>query len=678
MSSSSPEAQAPGEQVKHTGAKGGNTVLYAIIAVVVVIALIVGALYATGAFSSKSTTTTNISISAFTASPASIPVGHTTYVNVSASGGSTPYSYAYAGLPAGCTSANVAILKCVPTASGSFSISVTATDAKGNKATGTTGLVVTAGVAITSFSAIPNPVTVNSTTTLVTEVAGGTAPYTYAYTGLPAGCTSANSAQLNCTPTSTGTFTVKVNVTDSASSTNSKTVVLTVNPEGKDTLAITSFAASPASVDTGQATTFQVVATGGVTPYSYSYTNLPTGCTSSSTDLLSCTPTLGGIYNVTVAVTDAKSFSVTDNTTLTVIAPADCTVPTGQTVLGAGSTLVQPLMQSWVTAYTTSAINYDSVGSGTGISDIQSLSVDYGASDAPMSATQVKAITHGQILTMPEAAGSVAVSYNLGGLALNVNGTWLVDAWTGVITNWNSSLLQALNPGKVLPNQTITLVHRSDGSGTSYVFQEYLSTQSAVWKSTYGYATAWVGPTTIPGEQAEKGNGGVAGYISAHEYSMGYNDLTYVLETTGISAAAVENPSGKFIVPTVNNSETAIHNITSEKGFTLPNATNYDGWQNVSMLNSPGINDYPVATLTYLLFYQQPDVAFGSSSTTMTKTIAEAMWAFINWVTTASEGQSYSAGDYYVPLAPGVLEADKTTLNMMTWGGQPVYPAACS
>jgi phosphate transport system permease protein/phosphate transport system substrate-binding protein len=652
-------------------------VLYAVVAILAVAVVVLGVLYATGAFSAKSTTNTvtNLSISSFGVSPANIAVGATTYVNVTATGGTTPYSYGYSGLPTGCTSSNVTILTCVPTASGTFTISVTVTDSKGKTATSSAPLNVVAGVAIASFTATPNPVTVNSTTIMAVDATSGVTPYSYAYTGLPTGCASANTAVLNCTPTVTGSFNPQVTATDANGKTNSRSLTLVVNPQGADTLAITAFAATPSSVDVNGTTTLSVAASGGVTPYTYAYTGLPNGCSSANLDVLTCTPTKAGVFPITVSVTDAKQFTKTAELNLSVTAPVNCAVPSGQTATGSGSTFVAPLVDTWITDYTTSTINYDAVGSGTGIANFQALTYDFGATDAPMSSSQVKATTAGQALTIPWSAGAVASIYNLGGMSLKVNGTFLAEAFMGQITNWNDTLLQALNPSSVLPNDTITLVHRSDGSGTSYVFQQFLSDENALWKADYGYSTTWLGPSVL-GEQAEKGSSGVSNYVAQHEYTLSYVDLTYVLTTTGISAAAVENPSGKFITPTINDTENAIHNITSQPGFTFPNATDYQGWQNVSMLNSPGINDYPLATFTYILVYQQPDKV-GFSSGVMSQDIAKALWQFINWATSSSGGQSYSTGVYFVPLAASVQELDHQSLNLMTWGGQPVYPAAC-
>jgi phosphate ABC transporter phosphate-binding protein len=345
-----------------------------------------------------------------------------------------------------------------------------------------------------------------------------------------------------------------------------------------------------------------------------------------------------------------------------------CSIPTQQTITGAGSTFVNPLMTQWATAYnaySTNEVSYASVGSGTGIADITGKTVDFGASDAPLTYAQTKAMP-AQQLTFPESAGAIAIIYNLPGVSgLKVNDTVLANIYLGGVTNWNATAIQALNPGVKLPNATIIPVHRSDGSGTTYAFTQWLTVGNGEWKDTVSYATSVTWPA-VGGEQAEKGSSGIAGYVSTTQYTIGYVDLNYALSNS-ITFAKVQNQAGNFVDPSVSSAQKAINNVTAEPGFSLPAGTG--NWSSVSMLNSPGSYDYPITTLTYLIVYQAPDVAFGSA---ISKLGAEALWNFMNWTISPNGGQSYSGALYYVPLPAGIITVDKTTLASMTWGGQPI------
>jgi phosphate transport system substrate-binding protein len=347
--------------------------------------------------------------------------------------------------------------------------------------------------------------------------------------------------------------------------------------------------------------------------------------------------------------------------------------PTGNSIQGAGSTLVGPLMGVWEQQFTADEVNYQQVGSGTGISDIQTQAVDFGASDAPVSTTQATAFKTNPWLTIPESAGMVALVYNLPGVTQKLNFNWefISAAFGGTITNWNNSVLQAINPGVTLPSASIIIVHRSDGSGTSYAFTQWMSLNNATWASKYGYATTYAGPTTLSGEIASKGNAGVAASVESTQNSIGYVDLVYALQN-GISYGAVENPAGHFIVPSIADGLSAMQNITKASTFSFPSGTDWANWTKVNMENSPGTVDYPITTLTYILVYEHPDVAFGTSSTVMNKNVAESLRGFLLWVVNSTQGQSYSGQEYYIPLPAAIITADIKTINEMTWGGQPL------
>ncbi|MGA7922493.1 MAG: phosphate ABC transporter substrate-binding protein PstS, partial [Thermoplasmata archaeon] len=174
-------------------------------------------------------------------------------------------------------------------------------------------------------------------------------------------------------------------------------------------------------------------------------------------------------------------------------APAATVQPSsGQTLAGAGSTLVAPLMFAWSSDYTNNTVSYASVGSGAGITDITEKTVDFGASDAPLNPAQRAAIPSPGVVTIPESSGGVVPIYNLPSVSANLKftGSILAGIYLGTITNWNNSALQAVNPGITLPNACIIVVHRSDGSGTSFVWTSFLSAENTTWKSKVGFATS--------------------------------------------------------------------------------------------------------------------------------------------------------------------------------------------
>lgn len=250
---------------------------------------------------------------------------------------------------------------------------------------------------------------------------------------------------------------------------------------------------------------------------------------------------------------------------------------------GAGSTLVQPLVTDWSTAYNSynsswPTPDYGGGGSSAGITDISQKTIDFGASDAPLNPAQ-RAAAPG-LITIPESAGAVAVIYNVPGItaSLNFNGTVIAQIELGQITNWNDTPLQTLNKGVSLPNHAITTVHRSDGSGTTFIFTSYLSLESSTWATQVGKGTAVNWPVGI----GSKGNGGVATTVSTQQYTVGYVDLNYALNTGGVTAGKVLNPSGNFIYPTVADSQSALTDLHP----VLPAAAG--DWYNVSLLNAPG------------------------------------------------------------------------------------------
>jgi phosphate transport system substrate-binding protein len=366
--------------------------------------------------------------------------------------------------------------------------------------------------------------------------------------------------------------------------------------------------------------------------------------TSSSKSTTSCAAPSGA------AVTPAHTVSAAPASVTPAVQPAAV-----QTLAGAGSTLVAPLMYAWSTYYTNNTVSYASVGSGAGITDITDKTVDFGASDAPLNPTQRAAIPSPGVVTIPESAGAAVPVYNLPTVSatLKFTGAILAGIYLGDITNWNNSALQTVNQGVTLPNACIIVVHRSDGSGTTFVWTSYLSSQNATWKSTVGFATSVTWPAGI----GSKGNGGVTQTVKSTADAIGYVDINYAL-TNSVAYGAVDNPSGNYILANLTNIASAIKDANP----TLPSGTG--DWYNVSVLNAPGAHDYPLATFTYVFVYTDLGKAYGSSYT-LAK--AEALKDWLTWMVTT--GQGYSAQYYYVPLSSAVVSADLTTINSLTYNG---------
>ena len=284
------------------------------------------------------------SVSSFTAFRSPIDVGWTTYLNVSASGGTGALSYAFSGLPAGCASSNVPSLPCTPAVTGTFAVRVYANDTAAHSATTTASLIVNpssaGGPTISGFTATPSSVSLGSMTTFSVSASGGTGALSHAYAGLPSGCSSSDTASLPCTSTAAGTFTVRVYVNDSAAQSATTTTSLTVNPSSGGPV-ISRFSANPSSLTLGVSTTLTVSASGGTGTLAYAYAGLPPGCVTSDTASLTCTPGTSGSFTIRVYVNDTTSRSATAIASLTVspsstvalasvaISPTDANISTG-------------------------------------------------------------------------------------------------------------------------------------------------------------------------------------------------------------------------------------------------------------------------------------------------------------------------------------------------------------
>lgn len=341
--------------------------------------------------------------------------------------------------------------------------------------------------------------------------------------------------------------------------------------------------------------------------------------------------------------------------------PGSC--GTGQTVIGAGANFIFPLVSAWEVGYASASgnkVSYSPVGAGTGITDITDKTVDFAATDDPLNASEVANLGGDTVLTLPISGGAETIVYNLPGLTapISLNGSVLAQIYLGDITTWNSAPIAALNPSVSLPSNAIQTVHRSDASGATFVFTNFLSDESSAWKSGpgAGIQIAWPNPSTP--YVAKSSNSQLAAYVLATPYSIGYSDLSDTLNDPGLQFAKVQNPSGKFVLPTVADTTSAIQDIVANTTFPANSAS----WDSVTMLNAPAPGDYPLATLSYFFVYQALDKGYEPSEAK-----AKVIWQFLNW--TIGPGQLDNTALYYAPLPPALVSLDQTGLKTLTYGG---------
>src|SRR4051812_23418609 len=304
--------------------------------------------------------------------------------------------------------------------------------------------------------------------------------------------------------------------------------------------------------------------------------------------------------NLTTGVARMKLISTLAFTTALVVAAVSPAAT--QDLTGAGATFPYPLYSKWFDAYATTTgvkINYQSIGSGGGIRQLSEQTVDFGATDAPMSDAELAKAKGGPVLHIPTVLGAVVVTYNVPELErpLRLDGTTLADIYLGKITRWNDARIAALNGGAKLPARDILVVHRSDGSGTSYVFTDYLASVSSSWaaKSGKGKEVQW--PVGLGG----KGNEGVAGQVKQLPGSIGYVELAYAKENK-LAFADIRNAKGQFVTPSI----AAVTAAAAGAAAALPATTDY----RVSIVNASGANAYPISSFTWLLVYRnQTDAA---------------------------------------------------------------------
>ena len=326
----------------------------------------------------------------------------------------------------------------------------------------------------------------------------------------------------------------------------------------------------------------------------------------------------------------AKTSSTTDTTK----PAAAVSTTSGVDLTGAGATFPQPIYNKWFAEYAAKTgvkINYQAIGSGGGIRQFAEGTVDFGATDAPMTDEEMSKLT-APAFHIPTVIGVIAIAYNLPGVTqpLKMTGPIVGDIFLGKITKWNDSRLAALNPGVTLPTSDILVVHRSEGSGTTYIFSQYLSLVSPTWKSGPGTGKELQWPVGL----GAKGNESVTGQVKQTTGALGYVELAYAKQSR-LSTALLQNAAGQFVAPTAEAATAAAEGTLS----TLPPTTDY----RVSIVNAKAPSAYPIASFTWLLVStKQADAVKG-------KKIAD----FLRWA--LSEGQKDAAGLDYAPLPSSLV-----------------------
>jgi len=307
---------------------------------------------------------------------------------------------------------------------------------------------------------------------------------------------------------------------------------------------------------------------------------------------------------------------------------------------GAGATFPNPIYSKWFDEYTKKnpnvRINYQPIGSGGGIRQVTAQTVFFGATDGPMTEEQILAAP-GKILHLPTVLGADVPVYNLPGVSgeIKFTGAILADIYLGKITKWNDAALAKVNPSVKLPATDITVVHRSDGSGTTYIFVDFLAKASPEWKKRVGVATSVMWPTGVGG----KGNEGVAGLVQQVPGSIGYVELIYALQNK-IAYGSVQNLAGEFVRATVASVTAAAAGAAAKMPADF----------RVSITNAEGKGVYPISSFTWLLLYENPK----------DKAQSKAMVEFMKWALT--DGQKMATTLGYAPLPAEVVKLEQAAL----------------
>ncbi len=322
-----------------------------------------------------------------------------------------------------------------------------------------------------------------------------------------------------------------------------------------------------------------------------------------------------------------------------------------QQLTGAGATFPNPIYTKWFDAYnkrTGIQINYQSIGSGGGIRQYTEGTVDFGATDGPMTIEQMTAV-QGKVLHVPTVLGAVVLTYNLpslGSTQLKLDGPVVADIFMGRVPKWNDRRIAGSNPGVTLPNLDILVTHRSDGSGTSFIFTDYLSKVSSEWKEKVGNATS----VNWPAGLGAKGNEGVTQQVKQTEGAVGYVELIYAVSNR-LGYAQVKNAAGQYVVP-------SLASVTAAAASAKFDAkTDF----RVSITNAPGAESYPVSSFTWLLV--RPDTKDAAK--------AKALKVFLDWMIT-DEAQKMATDLQYAPLPKPVVALVAERLKTLKGNGKPI------
>ena len=317
------------------------------------------------------------------------------------------------------------------------------------------------------------------------------------------------------------------------------------------------------------------------------------------------------------------------------------------TLLGAGSTFVYPLFSKIFSKYTASKVNYQSIGSGGGILQLTNKTVDFGDSDAPLNADQTAKMS-APVLHIPMTSGAVVVTYNVPGVkgGLNLSGKDLADIFLGKITKWNSPEIADANKGVALPDLPIVVVHRSDGSGTSFIFTDYLTKVNPDWAKKVGKASAVNWPAGLGG----KGSEGVAGLVKQTPGGITYVELAYAKQN-GMAFANIQNKGGKYIAPTI-------------EATTLASNVEIPEDSKVSITNTDNAKGYPIASFTWALIYKEQN--YNGRSKARATELLKLLWYNIH------QGQAECAPLNYAPLSKSAVKVAEKILKSATYDGKPI------
>jgi phosphate transport system substrate-binding protein len=347
---------------------------------------------------------------------------------------------------------------------------------------------------------------------------------------------------------------------------------------------------------------------------------------------------IGGLLAAVLAITNTKRHLVIAGSAALLVAQTNAQAQ--MLINGAGSTFDYPAFTKWFEAYSRVdpdvQFNYQSIGSGAGKKQLQNQTVDFGASDAPMSDNELSK-SPGKVLHIPIVVGGEAIVYNLpGSPKLKLDAGTISGIYLGNITKWNDPKITALNPGVDLPDLAIVVVHRSDGSGTTFIFTDYLSSVNPVWADTTGKGTSVKWPAAVG--VGAKGNEGVAGQVKQLSGAIGYVELAYARQNQ-MTFADLKNAAGNFVSPDLDTVSAAMATANIPDDFRF------------SIVNAPGDQAYPISGASWVLTYQHPKNAEKS----------KRLVSFLKWAVT--DGQKITTTLDYAPLPDSVVQRELRVLD---------------